>query len=113
MSKPQIIGYEVDPAQVWTAPPMPEIQMDKEGISIPAIGIDDHGDSFEARRYLGADEIDGFMRFHGMKRVYQARQFHAKRAYGGYRLHCRTCKETTLTSGYLPHDAALRHRCKS
>jgi hypothetical protein len=109
MGKPEIIGYQIDPERRWSVPRMPDITYDSDGIQIPCIGIDNHGEPFETTRYLGDDEIDGFMRHHGMKRVYKPREFRAKPAYGGYRIHCKTCGTTTLTSGYLPHDSARMH----
>ena len=88
---------------------MPEITYDSDGIQIPCIGIDYHGEPFETTRYLGEDEIDGFMRHHGMKRVYKPRNFHAdKIGNGNYGLYCKTCGIYAET-GLLPHDAAKLH----
>lgn len=111
MTKPEIIGYQTDPDRWWAMPQAPEITMDSDGISVPRPYWDRNGGMYEEQRYLDSDEVDRFMRDHGMKRIYRDRQFHAKPKYGGYLLYCRTCETNTLTSGYLPHDSALRHRC--
>lgn len=110
-SKPEIIGYQTDPNNWWAVPYIPEITMDSEGISVPEPSWDRFGRMHEEQRYLQPDEVDAFMRHHGMKRMYRDRQFHASPVHGGYRLRCRKCDKTTLTAGYLPHDAALLHRC--
>lgn len=48
-----------------------------------------------------------------MRPMYKPRNFHAKPlGYGDYLLHCRNCDKDTATVNLLPHDAALRHRCK-
>lgn len=113
MSGPEIIGYQTDPDNWWAVPNMPEVMMDSEGISVPEPSWDRSGRMHEEQRYLQPDEVDAFMRHHGMKRVYKPRNFHATPlGYGDYLLHCRNCEKDTATVNLLPHDAALRHRCK-
>lgn len=112
MTRPEIIGYQTDPDNWWAMPQAPEITMDSEGISVPEPSWDRSGRMHEQQRYLQPDEVDAFMRHHGMKRVYRDRRFRAKPlGYGDYELHCRKCGKTTETVNILPHDAATRHRC--
>jgi len=99
MGKPEIIGYQADPLN-WSAPSLPSISIDADGLWVERNGT---------RRHLPPESVDEFYLRHGYKRVYKPREFHAKPAYGGYRIHCRTCDTTTLTSGYLPHDSAKMH----
>jgi hypothetical protein len=110
MGKPEIIGYQTDPDN-WSAPRMPDITYDSDGIQIPCISIGYDGKPYEDTRYLGEDEIDGFMRHHGMKRVYKPREFHAGSAGedGSYRVHCKTCAIDFIAVNMLPHDAAKLH----
>lgn len=112
MSKPEIIGYQTDPDNWWAAPQSPEITFDSQGISVPRPYWDAQGRLYEEPQYLQPDEVDAFMRHHGMKRLYKPRDFFAEPlGEGDYSLHCRKCGKTTQTVKILPHDAALRHRC--
>lgn len=112
MGKPEITGYQTDPDNWWAAPVSPEITIDSEGISVPHPYWDTHGRLYEEPRYLQPDEVDAFMRHHGMKRIYKRRNFHAKPlGNGGYLIHCLRCSAATETVNILPHDAALQHRC--
>lgn len=78
MTGPEIIGYETDNVRVWSSPPMPEdVRINAEGIWIPTIEIGFDGRPYEDERKLGLEEIDGFMRYYGMKRVYRERDFKA------------------------------------
>lgn len=108
MGKPEIIGWTSDPDN-WSAPQLPEMTFDSNGVSIPCIGIDDHGDPYETTRYLGEDELDGFMRHHGYKRVYKPRNFRAKRRSDGYSVYCGVCNDSAYTDRHLPHDFAKIH----
>ena len=114
MTKPEIIGYQTDPDNWWAAPLAPDITMDSSGISVPEPSWDRSGRMHEEQRYLQPDEVDAFMRHHGMKRVYKPHNFHAEPVHGGYRVYCKRCETATLTNAeVLPHDLALRHRCGS
>lgn len=99
MGKPEIIGYQSDPNN-WSAPPMPSIAIDPDGLWVERPG---------SRRYVPPDEVDNLYRSHGWKRVYKPRKFHADViGNGNYGLFCKFCgiyAETEL----LPHDAAKLH----
>jgi hypothetical protein len=108
VGKPEIIGYRADPDN-WSAPELPEMTIDSEGFQVPCISIGYDGKPFEDTRYLGEDEIDGYMRHHGYKRVYKPRNFRADSiGNGDYGLYCKTCGIYAET-GLLPHDAAKLH----
>lgn len=118
MSKPEIIGYQTDPDNWWAAPVSPEITIDSEGISVPHPYWDTHGRLYEEPRYLQPDEVDAFMRHHGMKRVYRERRYRATPTHDGYRLngwklYCKHCQTATMSTEKLPHDLALSHRCET
>jgi hypothetical protein len=98
VGKPEIIGYQADPGN-WSAPRLPEMTFDPDGVWV----------SGETGVRELVEDVDGFMRYHGYKRVYKPRNFRATARFGGYRFHCKECDTTTLTSGYLPHDFAELH----
>lgn len=109
MGKPEIIGYQTDHERIWSTPRMPDITYDSTGISVPCLSIGYDGKPYEDTRYLADDEVDGFMRHHGMKRVYKPREFRADSiGNGNYGLYCKTCSIYAET-GLLPHDAAKLH----
>jgi hypothetical protein len=98
VGKPEIIGYQSDPLN-WSAPRLPDMTFDLDGFWI---------DGPTGVRELVKD-VDGFMRYHGMKRVYKPREFRADRiGNGNYGLYCKTCGIYAET-GLLPHDAAELH----
>jgi hypothetical protein len=109
MGKPEIIGYQNDPDN-WDTPELPEMTFDVDGVSIPWWEIDDRtGMPFKTTRRIEPDALDGFMRHHGMKRVYKPREFRADAiGNGNYGLYCKTCGIYAET-GLLPHDAAKLH----
>lgn len=112
MSKPVITGYETDPDRWWTAPDIPELKIDSDGTWEWATQVGFNGELYEDWRLIPPETLDHFMRFHGMKRVYQPRNFHAvqvKDEPDAYRIRCRKCDTTTLAVGALPHDVARRH----
>lgn len=114
MSKPEIIGYETDPDQYWTAPRMPELKVDGDGTWEWAMHVGHDGELYEDWRLIPPGALDHFMRFHGMKRVYEPRQFHATRTGIGWRLKCRNCNLSALTydeQGIRPHGLAEVHQC--
>lgn len=111
MGKPKIIGYKTNHDLTYNTPSLPEMMFDSDGISIPWRYIGNDGRPFEAPRYLTNAEYDQMMRECGMKPVYEERPFRAWPAHGGYHVHCKRCKTTTLTGGQCPHDTASRHRC--
>lgn len=112
MGKPKIIGYKTNHALTYGTPRLPDMTFDSDGISIPWSYIDNHGNRFEAPRYLTDTEVDQMMRECGMKRIYEERPFRAWPAFGGYQTYCKRCKTTTHTgTDHLPHDVATRHRC--
>jgi hypothetical protein len=103
MGKPEIIGYQHDPDN-WSAPQLPEMTFAGGEIWVYRGGT--------PVRRIEPHELDGFMRYHGYKRVYRERQFHAWPAFGGYRLRCKECDRTGLIGGdVLPHDYASKHQC--
>jgi hypothetical protein len=109
MGKPEIIGYETNHARKWSCPPLPQITFDSTGVHVPCVRIGYDGKPYEDTRYLDTDEFDGYMRHHGMKRVYKPREFHADAiGNGNYGLYCKTCGIYAET-GLLPHDAAKLH----
>ena len=60
---------------------------------------------------MGRPRIIGHTPYTG-KPLYEPRPFHAKPAFGGYRVYCKRCKTTThIGVDHLPHDTATRHRC--
>lgn len=110
--KPVIEGYETDPDQYWTAPRMPELKYDSDGLWEWATLISFEGQPYEDWRLIEPERIDEFMRHRGMKRVYRPRKFHAvqvKDEPDAYRIRCKKCDTTTLAVGSLPHDVARRH----
>lgn len=116
MGKPEIIGYQTDPDRWWAMPQAPEITMDSEGISVPRPYWDRNGRMYEEQRYLAHEEVDAFMRAHGMKRVYRPRPYRATPTHDGYRLngwklYCTRCQRATMSTEKLPHDLAVGHRC--
>jgi hypothetical protein len=98
MGKPEIIGYQNDPNN-WSAPRLPDMAIDSDGFWIERPG--------GVRRLV--EDVDGFMRHHGYKRVYKPREFHAvPGGYGEYYVYCKTCP-THFATTLLPHDAAKLH----
>jgi hypothetical protein len=112
MGKPKIIGYKTNHELTYSTPNLPEMTYDSDGISIPWQYIGKDGMPFEAPRYLTNRELDQLMHECGMKPVYAERPFHARPAFGGYRVYCKRCKTTThIGVDRLPHDTANAHRC--
>jgi hypothetical protein len=109
VSKPEITGYESTPTD-WSSPPMPMITIDSEGTWVPYMAVGPDGRPYESTRLLDPSEIDGYMRYHGWKRVYRERPMRAIIAEGGYRMYCKLCVSyLVLAAGYLPHDYAAQH----
>jgi hypothetical protein len=105
MGKPEIIGYQTDPNA--TREEQEHAELYEYGIDGGELYLRRNGS--DVKHYKQSEDWDVWMRWLGMKRVYKPREFHAKPAHGGYRILCKTCGTTTLTSGYLPHDSAKMH----
>jgi hypothetical protein len=97
MGKPETIGYQNDPDN-WSAPRLPDMAIDSDGFWIERPG--------GVREPV--EDVDGFMRYHGYKRVYKPRNFRAVRETSGYHVYCKTCDDTSWT-GIPPHDYAVWH----
>jgi hypothetical protein len=100
MGKPEIMGYQTDPAN-WSAPPMPAIAIDSDGAWM---------ESLSGMR-TPIEDVDAFYRYHGWKRVYKPREFRASPRDSGYEIKCNTCGTVSWAIGYrqLPHDWAVTH----
>jgi len=101
VGKPEIIGYQHNPDN-WSAPRLPDMTIDSDGFWVERPG--------GVRRLV--EDVDGFMRYHGYKRVYKPRENRAKPYRNGYRGYCKTCDITWYTDNQLPHDYAITHAQK-